>query len=146
MIDESQNTFAVTYFSEWADKLTQEDLEVGLEAQQAPRLLKADARFDPELLDASQYAAATAVSLTPLRRFINRFIDNGREAREEIEKLYELYGSARQELEVRADNVRELLTNERDDRGHDLQTLLMNYVIKGQCKTRLVLRHSSVAG
>lgn len=136
MMNEPQQSFAAAYFRELANTLTEADLAMGLGEPNVSRLMSPEALRTSEAYDATNYAAVTAVSLNPFRRFISRFTENADRAKESLNELYGLYSDARQRIESYSDVI-DLLVNRRTSNDHDLDTLILNYLVIGKYKTRL---------
>ncbi|MDQ3864675.1 MAG: hypothetical protein M3317_14490 [Actinomycetota bacterium] len=136
MTTEPQRSFAVSYFDELASELKDDDLALNVEEPNIPPLLTAEALVDGESFDATHHAALTALVLRPFRRFIERFTENKDTTETSLRDLYHVYGDARARIEGYGDVVGTII-NRPTTEDHDLNTLILNYLILGKCKTRL---------
>jgi hypothetical protein len=135
MMNEVPRGFAGTYFHDLST-VPEADLAVTIEEAYVPSLMSPSALQDPGSFDATNYAAVTAIGLNPVRQFLARFTQSKDVADTSVRELYSLYSDARQRIETFSDVVG-LILNQDASGSPDLSTLLLNYLVLGECKTRL---------
>jgi hypothetical protein len=136
MMSGDQQYLPETYFDELAGALTPEDLEVDLSPPQILYLTARDTYSNREQYDARHGAALAAAGGNPLRRFLDRFAGARAHVRAEVSTLYDLYRDARQWVQDHDDVVGIILSGGTVG-AHDVNSLLLDYLVLGRCKTRV---------
>lgn len=135
MMNEVPRGFADAYFHDLSS-VPEADLAKTIEEAHVPALMSPGALQNPNSFDATNYAAVTAIGLNPLRQFLARFTQSRDVADTSVRDLYGLYSDARQHIETYSDVVG-LVLNQDTSESPELSALLLNYLVLGECKTRL---------